>query len=193
MMGDVKIDVVVDLETLDRCRKAVVTSVGCVAINRKTGNEIAHFHDQICIEQSKKKGFVTEQETIDWWEKQSADARLELTGTKQPREVILYLIDWFHRLAERGEVFVWGNGLKFDLGKLEYHFEVLEYDKPWGDFNDRDIRTAVDLGRMLGIDPKKDLVFEGVKHNALDDARHEAKYLYSIFNSIREASNDSGK
>jgi len=52
-------------------------------------------------------------------------------------------------------------------------------------YNDRDVRTIVDLGRaLLGFDPKKDMPFTGERHNALDDAIHQAKYVSAIYQAL---------
>ncbi|MCY1371912.1 3' exoribonuclease, RNase T-like [compost metagenome] len=52
-------------------------------------------------------------------------------------------------------------------------FERSWLTAPWMFWNDRDLRT------LLAIFPeaKKAVAFEGVKHHALDDARHEARQL----------------
>jgi inhibitor of KinA sporulation pathway (predicted exonuclease) len=45
----------------------------------------------------------------------------------------------------------------------------------------------VDIGRQLrGANPKKDLPFEGVQHNALDDAKHQAKYVSAIWQTLKK-------
>ena len=196
-MNKAIVDVVIDVETLAKHANAVVASVACVAVFRKTGKVVKEFHEQISVQESLKLGFERDSygvkdSTVDWWIKQSDAARLELCGTKQPREVFLYLLDWFHGLAESYDLRVWGNGLKFDIDKLERHFVRLGYAVPWSGFAERDIRTAVELGRELGINPKADIAFDGVAHNALDDARHEAKYLFAIFEHARLAGSSVG-
>ena len=43
----------------------------------------------------------------------------------------------------------------------------------------------VDLGRSLrGIDPKKELTIEGTAHNALDDAKFQARYVSEIYMAL---------
>lgn len=50
------------------------------------------------------------------------------------------------------------------------------------------MRTMVLLGKQLGFDPKRDMPFDGVAHNALDDARHQVKYLSAIWQQLLPAS-----
>ena len=66
---------------------------------------------------------------------------------------------------------VWGNGASI-TSSLEQHTRS-GIECPWKFFNDRDVRTIVELGRAVGFDPKKDLPFTGEVHNALDDAIHQ--------------------
>ena len=39
----------------------------------------------------------------------------------------------------------------------------------------------------LGFDPKKDMPFTGTRHNALDDSKHQAKYVSAIYKRILES------
>ncbi|EIF5001654.1 3'-5' exoribonuclease, partial [Salmonella enterica subsp. enterica serovar Typhimurium] len=54
----------------------------------------------------------------------------------------------------------------------------------WNYRNDHDVRTMVTLGRAIGFDPKRDMPFEGDMHNALADARHQAKYVSAIWQKL---------
>ena len=51
-------------------------------------------------------------------------------------------------------------------------------------WNDHDVRTIVTLGRSIGFDPKMDMPFDGERHNALADARHQAKYVSAIWQKL---------
>lgn len=55
---------------------------------------------------------------------------------------------------------------------------------PWQWWNDRDVRTIVELGKAIGFDPKRDMPFKGTRHNALDDAIHQAKYVSAIWKKL---------
>ncbi|EMP5336427.1 3'-5' exoribonuclease, partial [Citrobacter freundii] len=47
-----------------------------------------------------------------------------------------------------------------------------------------DVRTVVEMGKVIGIDPKRDMPFDGTRHSALDDAIHQAKYVSSIWQKL---------
>ena len=55
---------------------------------------------------------------------------------------------------------------------------------PWQWWNDRDVRTVVELGKAIAFDPKRDMPFEGTRHNALADAIHQAKYVSAIWQKL---------
>ena len=70
----------------------------------------------------------------------------------------------------------------------------MRFKKPWSYAGDMDVRTIVELGRKLpNFDPKKDMPFEGEKHNALADAIHQAKYVSAIYQRLAATTNIGGK
>lgn len=79
---------------------------------------------------------------------------------------------------------VWGNGATFDNVILRGAYERAGRICPWEFWNDHDVRTIVTLGRSVGFDPKRDMPFIGDVHNALADARHQAKYVSAIWQKI---------
>ncbi|EAA3808440.1 3'-5' exoribonuclease, partial [Salmonella enterica subsp. enterica] len=79
---------------------------------------------------------------------------------------------------------VWGNGANFDNVILRGAFERASLPCLWNYRNDHDVRTMVTLGRAIGFDPKRDMPFEGDMHNALADARHQAKYVSAIWQKL---------
>ncbi|MDE9484396.1 3'-5' exonuclease, partial [Xenorhabdus bovienii] len=78
----------------------------------------------------------------------------------------------------------WGNGSSFDNVILRNFYERANYRVPWRWYADRDVRTIVQLGRDIGYDPKTDMPFTGERHNALDDAIHQAQYVSAIYQKL---------
>lgn len=76
---------------------------------------------------------------------------------------------------------MWGNGAAFDNPILRDAFENMGIGAPWHFGNDSCLRTLVRMGRMVGIDPKKNLEREGTYHNALDDAKFQVAYMAPIW------------
>lgn len=56
---------------------------------------------------------------------------------------------------------------------------------PWPFWQERDVRTIVAAGWLAGAtDYKQSLPFEGVPHNCVDDAAHQAKYTTKILRGL---------
>ena len=54
----------------------------------------------------------------------------------------------------------------------------------WSYCIDRDVRTIVELGKAIDFDARTAIPFEGERHNALDDARYQAKYVSVIWQKL---------
>lgn len=46
------------------------------------------------------------------------------------------------------------------------------------------------FGNQLGFDLKRNMPFDGVAHNALADARHQAKYVSAIWQKLLPSSDE---
>ncbi|MDE9483360.1 3'-5' exoribonuclease [Xenorhabdus bovienii] len=86
---------------------------------------------------------------------------------------------------------VWGNGASFDNVILRSAYDREKMKPFWRWNNDRDVRTIVELGRAIGFDPKHNMPFEGSRHNALDDAIHQAKYVSIIWQKLINNNNQN--
>jgi len=85
---------------------------------------------------------------------------------------------------------LWGNGANFDNVLLRDAYRRSGLRPFWNFWNDRDVRTIVELGRQLGFDPKRDMPFIGKHHNAIDDAIHQAKYVSAIWQKLLPTTSD---
>ncbi|WP_323053523.1 3'-5' exonuclease [Klebsiella pneumoniae] len=73
---------------------------------------------------------------------------------------------------------------KFDNSILRSSYDCIAEDYPWEYWNDRDVRTMLELGQVISFDPKTTIPFEGSRHNALADAIHQARYVSAIWQRI---------
>lgn len=182
-------DAVVDIETMDTETTSIITSIGISAWDFATGKTVAEFHERIdwrdalarYPEFSKCKG------TEAFWIKQSANAQMELTGTRSIEDVLEDLTAWWKTYCPKARIY--GNGANFDPVILEHAYAVVTGGRaPWHYSKVSDVRTVVDMGRrFLNIDPKNNLAFTGIKHNALHDARHESQTVKYIFQAFKDA------
>lgn len=175
--------VMLDLETMGSGPKAAIVSIGACFFELETGEIGETFERIINLEDSEKFGQI-DGGTVLWWLKQDEESRVKLNS---PDAVGLsQAIADFSEFIGSATVAVWGNGSGFDNVILRSAYSALDIEEPWKFWNDRDVRTMVELGRdLLGFDPKKDMPFEGVPHSALDDAKHQARYVSAIYQKLK--------
>ncbi|MGQ8511913.1 3'-5' exonuclease, partial [Klebsiella pneumoniae] len=73
-----------------------------------------------------------------------------------------------------------------DNSILRSSYDCIAEDYPWEYWNDRDVRTMVELGHAINYEPQKAIPFEGERHNALADAIHQARYVSAIWQRLIE-------
>lgn len=169
--------IVLDLETLSTDPHAAVASIGAVAMTAQ-GAWVAEFHTVVSTDHQYGRHICPK--TCEWWDEQSNEARFASILAPNPAHPLQALKDftnWVLQIADPKKVKVWGNGSGFDNVILCSLFkDYPELEMPWAFWNDRDMRTVLDLQpHAKDVGP-----FEGVKHNALHDARHEAKQLTKV-------------
>lgn len=178
-------DVMIDLETMGTDSDAPIMSIGAVFFDRFTGTLGQEFHQRIDLKSNMDQGRIPSASTIEWWLSQSKQAQKELMdGHKENLKNGLYaLTAWMHTVnPQSSAIRPWANGLNFDITILEDAYNSFNGDIrfPWKFWNLRDVRTAYQLGNDIGIDPKS-VKFVGTAHNALSDAKHQAKIVGAIW------------
>ncbi|CAI1068727.1 Uncharacterised protein [Serratia fonticola] len=177
----------VDAETMGKKSTAPILSIGAVFFNPNSGAIGKKFYAAISLESEMAIGAIVESETIIWWLKQSSEARAAITSDQAIpiSEALFNLSDFVAANCEQPKYLrVWGNGASFDNVILRGAYERCGMPPCWNWFNDRDVRTIVELGREIGFDPKRDMPFDGEPHNALHDAIHQAKYVSAIYQRL---------
>jgi hypothetical protein len=177
----------VDIETLGNGPQAPMLSIAAVLFDIKTGEVGPSFYTVVDLESELALGAVPDGETIYWWLAQSEAARAAVAAKPRERN-----IDALKRLGgfikshcgDLGRVQVWGNGSSFDNTILRSGYQRCGVKPFWDFWNDSDVRTVVKAGLDIGFNPKKEMPFEGEKHNALDDAIHQIKYVSAIWQRI---------
>ena len=164
---------IIDLETMGKGSNAAIAAIGCVEII--DGTISREIYRRVELSNSMAAGGTADADTIQWWLRQSAAARAEVNGT-QSAELLFNVLGelrvFMTGMAHAHEILVWGNGATLDNVILSNAYAACGMERPWAYWNDRDLRT------LLALYPEaKALPFEGTKHHALDDARHEAKQL----------------
>ncbi|HCU0795783.1 TPA: 3'-5' exoribonuclease [Citrobacter braakii] len=187
-LNDFYTHLMVDMETMGNSPDAPIVSIGAVFFEPSTGNTGAEFYQVVSLESSMSFGMKPDASTIQWWLKQSSEARSAILVDEAMglREVLELLADFIAENAANGShtVQLWGNGCSFDNVILRRAYALTDTPFAVPFWNDRDVRTMVELGKSVGINPRYDIPFEGDMHNALSDARHQVKYVSAIWQRL---------
>ncbi|HGU3846293.1 TPA: 3'-5' exoribonuclease [Escherichia coli] len=175
----------IDLETMGTNTNAPIVVIGAVFFDPQTGEIGPVFYIVVSLTDAMNTGAVPDGGTIEWWLKQSSEARAAiLTDQVKLRDALSRFREFINEYSDEKFVQVWGNGATFDNAILRTSYERLDIPCPWRYYNDRDVRTIVELGKTIDFDARTVIPFEGVRHNALDDARHQAKYVTATIQKL---------
>lgn len=173
---------VIDLETLGQRDDAIILSVGIVKLDLNgvliPKEEHGELYMALDVHDQLTKGRSVTDSTNRWWLNQSYEARKVFSEEKYS---VLVALDYIKRFLYEGkpgpiDPMIWGNGPEFDNRILGNLFEQYGWEIPWSYRQNQSIRM------IKGFFPDciESIRFEGVQHNALDDARHEARLLSNV-------------
>lgn len=169
-MKEENVHVMLDLETLGTRPGDAILSIGAAIIDPGNGIK-STFYVTIDSESCKAAGLRAQKSTLEWWAKQSAEARAAaFKGELSLQSGLTQFSMWI----PKGNVLVWGNGAGFDQPLLEAAYRAMKMDIPWKFWNARCYRT------IKSMFPVEERAREGVHHNALSDAMHQAFVLQDI-------------
>ncbi|HAW2450118.1 TPA: exonuclease [Escherichia coli] len=172
----------IDLETMGKNPDAPINSLAGKFFDPATGEMGPEFSKTIDLETA---GGVIDRDTIKWWLKQSREAQSAILTDEIPLDdALLQLREFIDENSGEFFVQVWGNGANFDNVILRRSYERQGIPCPWRYTNVRDVRTMVALGLVMDFDARSVITFEGERHNALHDARYQAKYVSAIWQKL---------
>ena len=162
--------VMIDLETWGTLPGSALRSIGAVTFNPYGDwHEEKTFYANIDRQSCETAGLVIDPKTEAWWEKQSAEARARLDDDCKWLTFVQF--DFAKWWQDIGGTYVWSNGTNFDEVLWRVACQRLGREVPWKYWNVRDTRTCWHLARLNA----KSVPFDGVQHDAIADARHQAK------------------
>jgi hypothetical protein len=181
-----KKQLMIDIETLGKKPGCSVLSIGVVVFDLQSDEIYDQLYVEINRASSREFRLKEDRDTLEWWSKQGEEAQALLArcNTLDNSETMADAINLLTNFLSKHSYDIWANSPSFDLAILAHLYDLLFIDVPWPFYKERDCRTIVALGREFGIHAKKDVPFEGVAHNALDDALHQAKYVSVIFRDL---------
>lgn len=163
--------VMLDLETFGNGNDAAIVSIGAVKFDQK--DILDEFHVGVDARSCQALGLKIDADTIMWWmhpDRADARAALQALETVDLPSALAGFTDW----AGNDVASIWGNGSTFDNVILRSAYRACGLEYPVGFWQDQCYRTI--KYRAPGIE----IVREGTHHDALDDARCQAKHLQAI-------------
>lgn len=169
-----------DIETYGVLPTSIVLSIGAVVMNFDDSTIGQRMHVNIDMEDCEFYGMTSDQSTIDFWAKQSPEAKRRTFNkdTAVKLKDALTRLTKFHQASGASEV--WACGSDFDFPILTNAFSLVGMDVPWRFWDQRDYRT---MGAAHSVDVPKPAKSKGT-HDALVDAEHQANHLLVIFKHI---------
>ena len=173
--------IVLDLETLGINRNAPILSIGMVVIcDLKIKAKYYVVLD--VAEQEQLFGRKADADTEKWWREQLETPEGQLAwniSTTAPYSVKDGLLGVCKTLSYFEDFSIWGNSNTFDNEILRSLMEAASFHT-WNFRKDRDFRTLKELYKEKVPEPE----FNGIRHVAVDDALHEARWLIQILKYI---------
>lgn len=166
--------VMIDIETMGKTPTAAIASIGAVLFDPHGDwiGDAFHIHVSLdsCVSQWRLK---MDPETVLWWLGQSDAARKALVDGQVRAATLSEALSAFSRFMPTG-VTPWCNGGSFDFAILTNAYAATRKPVPWDFWQERDLRT------LKGLNPDLKIGRDGIHHNALDDARHQARLVQHI-------------
>ena len=195
------IDVTVDLETCALCPTAAVMSIGAVAWKRN-GKDTPFFEENdgllkyptfsmhVDLRSMFLNGFTFDQNTADWWAKQSNEAKQALLADDSDEEpcmpidvVMDCFLNWIEKdVKERlggKDICLWAQGTDFDVAILRYICWKLGIDFSIKHTQFRDHRTFYLEGARI--------VWNGLRHN---DDEFNLDKAYGLVQDYKDITDD---
>ncbi|MCC7881640.1 exonuclease, partial [Escherichia coli] len=149
----------IDLETMGKNPDAPIISIDAIFFDPQTGDMGPEFSKTIDLETA---GGVIDRDVIKRWLKQSREAQSAIMTDEIPLDdALLQLREFIDENSGEFFVQVWGNGANFENTILRRSYERQGIPCPWRYYNDRDVRTIVELGKAIDFDARTAIPFEG--------------------------------
>ena len=175
--------IMVDLETLGTAPGSVILAIGAVRFDDT--KILDEFYVNINPESCIAAGLHMDVSTVMWWMGQSDEARKALVAGEALvlQEALAEFGKWALSIGSNVSIPVdelWGNGSDFDNVLLAHAFAAAQLPLPWSFRTHRCYRTVRSLVHSVPFEKP------AVAHNALEDARAQAKHLVEMLEHLRE-------
>ena len=169
-----KTNIMLDLETLGTKPGCIILSIAAVPFALSGCYELEPFYRKISDVSCGTYGMVSDKKTLDWWERQSDEARNEAFSGVEDLKLVLSDFSLYIAGMPTAPV-IWGNGSDFDNPILAAAYELCDLPLPWSFRDNLCYRTLKNLYPVIPY------VRPVIAHNALHDARAQATHAEHIF------------
>lgn len=176
--------VMTDIETMGTFSGCRVLSIGAVQFDLTGIIPNTDFYVEISARSSFHAGLWDDHETAAWWDKQPIEAtrmlrRLEDGGGVALAKALQLYEAWLPRKSPDSKVELFANDPDFDYVILAHAYRACGWDRqPW------DFRAHRSMRTLRALRPNIDVKTDGVRHNALDDAKSQALRASAILRDI---------
>lgn len=193
-----RLDLMLDLETLGNSHKPAVIQISAVpfVLNSRELLDIKPFNCHINLKSIvDTKKFDIDLSTLNFWLKQDQEVinNVLITSLSGKGKHLLTVLEDFRdyvselRVNHHTDLFVWGNGVMNDNNWLQSLYCSLDEEYPLEFWQHRDVRTVIDFAELLTTkNYKRESVFKGMPHNAIDDCKFQIEYLQAAFFDIED-------
>lgn len=169
--------VMLDLETLSVLPTACILTIGAVKFDPRTFDEPTdEFYIRINVDEQISLSRSVDDGTLEWWSKQPDHILNEALDPDNRISLNDFRHQFNRYLVGAGDI--WTQGVMFDIGILENLYRQMQWNIPWQYWQIQDSRT---IFKQFGDPRAKD---RAVMHNALEDAKSQAKALQQKFKDL---------
>lgn len=168
----------IDLETMGTRPGCAVVSIAAIQFDIESGKMGKRFYTAIDLESNVHNGLVLEPSTVEWWKKQSDQARKKIsTDTISLTQAVIQFNEFYNSLEKCK---VWGNSASFDCSIWQAATEAVDMQIPWHYRDECCYRTLTNLFKINKFtkDSKK-------AHDPIYDCEYQIKVLALTWSSIK--------
>lgn len=167
----------VDIETLGIDPGCAILSIGAVEFT--TAGIERTFYKEISVKSCLEHGLEIDGETLEWWLTEDTNPEQTLNALTG-QTTLTRALDGFWKWYPNDGAEIWANSPSFDCEHLKYAFDQIGMTEPWEYYEERDVRTIRKLPQAVEME------HEGTEHNALDDAKHQARVVGQTLKKLNE-------
>ena len=170
-------DLMIDIEGLGTGPDTTILTIAAQSFDPLgTGYHERHYYARISLESQENRSI--QQDTIDWWATQPAEAREEAFA-ETDRIPLDQALDELAKFIWQSKL-IWANGPTYDMNIIEHAYKSYNKPLPWKYYQVRDSRTVFSLWPEQPIPP--------TSHHALEDCRRQIGMLQNTLKylNVRE-------